>query len=69
MFAYLAARGPGARDGITLTGTGFAWATESSCRRSIDDLEGGRRYGKEVQYVDSLLAVLGLKHQDAGLED
>jgi hypothetical protein len=69
VFAYLAGQGAGARDGITLTGTGFAWATESSCRRAIDDLEGGRRYVKEVQYVDSLLAVLGLKRQDVGLEN
>lgn len=69
MFAYLATQGAGACDGIALTGTGFAWATESSCRRAIDDLEGGRRYVKEVQYVDPLLAVLGLKRQDVGLED
>ncbi|MFZ1155543.1 MAG: hypothetical protein WAN93_11620 [Solirubrobacteraceae bacterium] len=69
MFAYLAAQGAGARDGIALTDTGFAWATESSCRRAIDDLEGGKRFVKEVQYVDSLLVVLGLRRRDVGLED
>lgn len=41
MFAYLSAQGAGARNGITLTGGGFGWATENSCRRAIDDLEGG----------------------------
>lgn len=61
MFAYLSAQGAGARNGIALTSTGFGWATENSCRRAIDDLEGGRRYIKEAQYVDSLLAVLGLR--------
>jgi hypothetical protein len=69
MFAYLSAQGAGARNGIALTGGGFGWATERSCRRAIDDLEGGRRYVKEAQYVDALLAVLGLERQDVGLED
>jgi hypothetical protein len=35
----------------------------------IDDLVGGRRYVKEAQYVDALLAVLGFERQDVGLED
>lgn len=69
MFAYLSAQGAGARNGIALTGSGFGWATESSRRRAIDDLEGGRRYVKEAQYVDALLAVLSLERQDVGLED
>jgi len=67
MFAHLAAQGRGARNGIALTGDGFAWATESACRRAIDDLEGGRRYVKEAQYVDAFLAVLGLGRQNVGL--
>jgi hypothetical protein len=69
MFAYLSAQGAGARDGIALTSSGFGWATENACRRAIDDLEGGKRYVKEGQYVDALLAVLGLERQDVGLED
>jgi hypothetical protein len=69
MFAYLSAQGAGARSGIALTGNGFGWATENSCRRAIDDLEGGRRHVKEAQYVDALLAVLGLERKDVGLED
>lgn len=69
MFAYLSAQGAGARNGIALTDSGFGWATESSCRRAIDDLECGRRYVKEAQYVDALLAVLGLERQAVGLED
>jgi hypothetical protein len=68
MFAYLSAQGAGARNGIALTGSGFGGATENSCRRAIDDLEGGRRYVKEAQYVDALLAVLGLERQYVGLE-
>lgn len=69
MFACLSAQGAGARNGIALTNSGFGWATENSCRRAIGDLEGGRRYVKEAQYVDVLLAVLGLERQDVGLED
>jgi hypothetical protein len=61
--AYLSTHGAGARDGIALTGSGFGWATERSCRRAIDDLEGGRRRIKEAQYVNALLAVLGLERQ------
>jgi hypothetical protein len=69
MFAYLSTQGAGARNGIALTDSGFGWATENSCRRAIDDLECGRRYVKEAQYVDALLAVLGLERQGVGLED
>jgi hypothetical protein len=69
MYACIAAEGPGARDGIALSGSGFAWATESACRRALDDLESGRRYFKEAQYVEALLAVLALKRNEVGLEN
>jgi hypothetical protein len=68
MYAHIAAEGPGARDGLALTRSGFAWATESACRRAVDDLEGSRRHFKEAQYVDALLAVLDLRRDDVGLE-
>jgi hypothetical protein len=60
MFSYIVETGPGARGGVALVGSGFAWATESACRRAIDDLEGGKRTFKEEQYVDALLTVLDL---------
>lgn len=67
MYAYLAAGGPGARDGVALTGRGPAWATEPACRRAIDDLEDGHRFFKEAHYVDALPAVLGLERREVGL--
>jgi hypothetical protein len=69
MYAHIVANGPGARGETALTNPGFAWATESACRRAIDDLEGGRRHLKEAQYVEALLAVLHLEPTEAGLAD
>jgi hypothetical protein len=68
MFECIARTGPGSRDGIALSGAGFAWATESACRRAIDDLELGRRTFKEEQYVEALLAVLGLDREEVGIK-
>jgi hypothetical protein len=69
MFEHIATTGPTSRDGIALSGSGFAWATESACRRALDDLEFGRRTFKEEQYVDALLAVLTLDREEVGITD
>jgi hypothetical protein len=62
MFAWICDGGPGTEGAISLVaGDFFAWATESACRRAIDDLEGNRRVLKEHQYVESLLGVLGIE--------
>ena len=58
---------PASREDVALTPSGLGWASEPACRRAIDDLELGRRYGKEEQYVDALLAVLDLSRSDVGL--
>jgi hypothetical protein len=67
MYQYIADTGPGARDGIALSRAGFAWATESACRRALDDLEFQRRRYKEAQYVDALLAVLNLTRDETNV--
>jgi len=66
MFAYIVEMGPGARNDIALTGSGFAWATERACRRAVDDLENGTRTFKEEQYVDSLSGGVGARSQKRG---
>jgi hypothetical protein len=67
MYAHIARTGPGARYGIALSGSGFSWATESACRRALDDLEFQRRRYKEAQYVDALLAVLDLTREETSV--
>jgi hypothetical protein len=59
--------GTSASGEIARSGQGMGAATESACQRAISDLENGKRYLKEAQYVDALLAVLGLKREDVGL--
>jgi hypothetical protein len=67
MYEYIATSGPGARDGIALSGSGFTWSTEPACRRALDDIEFQRRSYKEAQYVDALLTVLDLTREEAGV--
>jgi hypothetical protein len=67
MYEYIANTGPGARNGIALSGSGFTWATEPACRRALDDLEFQRRRYKEAQYVDALLAVLNLTREETNV--
>jgi hypothetical protein len=67
MYEFIANTGPAARDGIALSGSGFAWATESACRRALDDVEFQRRRYKEAQYVDALLAVLNLTREETNV--
>ncbi|MEA2379379.1 MAG: hypothetical protein QOD13_3286 [Thermoleophilaceae bacterium] len=67
MYEYIARTGPGARDGIALSGSGLAWSTEPACRRALDDLEFQRRRYKEAQYVDAVLAVLDLTREETSV--
>jgi hypothetical protein len=67
MYEHIANTGPGARDGIALSGSGFTWSTEAACRRALDDLEFEPRRYKEAQYVEALLAVLDLTRDEAGV--